>query len=146
MYTIYRVDKVFLKRYNYHKFCFILGESSSIQNFSLTFLKRGGEVMVEDTIRAIRETEDAAGKIAENADEESVKIIAEAETKAKAIKEDAFKAATQAAKDAMSAEKERGDKEIEAAMAKVNDEIAQLKADAAGKEASAIAEVIASLV
>ena len=102
--------------------------------------------MVEETIKAIKETEREAEEIVKYADTDCTSILEKASADAGRIKEEAEAEAKAKAKASLQAAKEAGETEAEKALAEVETEIASLKEAARQKEGDAISAVIAELV
>lgn len=102
--------------------------------------------MVEETIKTIKETESEAEEILKAADVTCTLILEKAAASANEIKEQAEEKAKEKAKAALSAAKDAGDISTREALARVDEEIAELKKAAQAKEKEAIDSVIAELV
>lgn len=102
--------------------------------------------MVEETIKTIKETESEAEEILKAADVTCTSILEKAAVSANEIKEQAEEKAKEKAKAALSAAKDAGDIFTREALARVDEEIAELKKAAQAKEKEAIDSVIAELV
>lgn len=102
--------------------------------------------MVEETIKTIKETESEAEEILKAADVTCTSILEKAAASANEIKEQAEEKAKEKAKAALSAAKDAGDISTREALARVDEEIAELKKAAQVKEKEAIDSVIAELV
>lgn len=113
---------------------------------SFSNCERGGEGMVEETIKTIKETENEAEEIIKKADATCTTLLEEAEASAKEMKEKAETQAKEKAQAALNAAKEAGEHSMQEALGQVEGEIADLKKAAETKEAEAIAAVIAGLV
>lgn len=101
--------------------------------------------MVEETIRAIRETEKQADGIVENARRESERIRKEAEERSAKIREEIIKNAQAEAGDEAEKARLQGAETEQRAKSGYEEEIAALKASAAGKEKEAV-EMVLSLL
>ncbi len=119
----------------------IFYDSNILTSDSMTSkdLGRGGEQMVEETIRTIKETENEAEEIIKKADAAYTEILEKA-------KADAAEMVKSEAAAALEAAKEAGRKSEQEAMDSVDREIAALKKDALAKESEVVAAVIAELV
>lgn len=102
--------------------------------------------MVEETIKAIRETEREAEELLKAAGEQCGAILDEAQAQAKNLKEETKVQAQEKAKAALDMEKKIGEDSIQAALAEVESEAKTLKEGAKAKEGDVIAAVIAELV
>ena len=102
--------------------------------------------MVEETIKTIKETESEGEEILKAADVTCTSILEKAAASANEIKEQAEEKAKEKAKAALSAAKDAGDISTREALARVDEEIAELKKAAQAKEKEAIDSVIAELV
>ena len=102
--------------------------------------------MVEETIKTIKETESEAEEILKAADVTCTSILEKAAASANEIKEQEEEKAKEKAKSALSAAKDAGDISTREALARVDEEIAELKKAAQAKEKEAIDSVIAELV
>ena len=83
--------------------------------------------MVEETIKTIKETESEAEEILKAADVTCTSILEKATVSANEIKEQAEEKSKEKAKAALSAAKDAGDISTREALARVDEEIAELK-------------------
>ena len=102
--------------------------------------------MVEETIKTIKETESEAEEILKAADVPCTSILEKAAASANEIKEQSVEKAKEKSKAARSAAKDARDISTREALARVDEEIAELKKAAQAKEKEAIDSVIAELV
>lgn len=102
--------------------------------------------MVEETIKAIKETENEAEEIIKKADATCTAILEDAERSAKEMKEKAEVQAKEKALSALDIAKEAGEVSVQEVLTKVENEIAKLKEVMGAKETEAIEAVIAGLV
>ena len=108
--------------------------------------KGGGQTMVEETIRTIRETEKKADQIVEEAGRQGEKLLAEAEEKAVGLKEEAVRKAKKEAEAAAETEEAKAAEAEAQASRALEEEIGRLKASAREKERAAVDYVISHLV
>ena len=107
--------------------------------------KGGGQTMVEETIRTIRETERQAQKIVEDAQAERERILAEAKERSGQIRDEIIgKAKAEAKAKAEQAEKAAGKLEQEARAA-IAEETEKLKISAGEKKKEAVEAVVSLL-
>ena len=107
--------------------------------------KGGGQTMVEETIRTIRETERQAQKIVEDAQAERERILAEAEERSGQIRDEIIgKAKAEAKAKAEQAEEDAGKLEQEARAA-IAAETEKLKISAGEKKKEAVEAVVSLL-
>lgn len=107
--------------------------------------KGGGQTMVEETIRTIRETERQAQKIVEDAQAERERILAEAKERSGQIRDEIIgKAKAEAKAKAEQAEKAAGKLEQEARAA-IAAETEKLKISAGEKKKEAVEAVVSLL-
>ena len=109
-------------------------------------LGRGGEQMVEETIRTIKETENEAEDIVKKADAAYTEILEKARAEAAEMVSKAEAEAKAKAAADLDAAKEAGRKSEQEAMDSVEKEIASLRNDALSKESDVVSAVIAELV
>lgn len=102
--------------------------------------------MVEETIKTIKETENAAEEIVRKAEATCTDILEKASAEAGNIKERAEAEAKESAATNLDAAKEMGKKSEQEALAEVEKEIASLKAAALSKESEAVSAIIAELI
>jgi vacuolar-type H+-ATPase subunit H len=107
---------------------------------------RGGETMVEETIRLIKEAETEAEKIVLKAEDTAREILENAKSEVEALEKQNETVAREKAKISLEAAKKAGDSAYNEALAGVESEILALKALATQKEGEAVQEVIAQLV
>ena len=106
----------------------------------------GGEDMIEDTIRAVKEAEAKADTLIADAGKQADTIKKEAETQALKLIEDAKEAAKKAVSDALNKARAAGEEKLQAADAEAAKEAEALKAEAAGKKDTAVSAVIDALL
>lgn len=107
--------------------------------------KGGGQTMVEETIRTIRETERQAQKIVEDAQAERERILAEAKERSGQIRDEIIeKAKAEANAKAKQAEEAAGELEQEARAA-IAAETEKLKRSAGEKKKEAVEAVVSLL-
>ena len=107
--------------------------------------KGGGQTMVEETIRTIRETERQAQKIVEDAQAERERILAEAKERSGQIRDEIIgKAKAEAKAKAEQAEEDAGKLEQEARAA-IAAETEKLKLSAGEKKKEAVEAVVSLL-
>ena len=107
--------------------------------------KGGGQTMVEETIRTIRETERQAQKIVEDAQAERERILAEAKERSGQIRDEIIgKAKAEAKAKAEQAEEAAGKLE-QAARAAIAAETEKLKISAGEKKKEAVEAVVSLL-
>lgn len=107
--------------------------------------KGGGQTMVEETIRTIRETERQAQKIVEDAQAERERILAEAKTRSGQIRDEIIgKALAEAKSKAEQAERDGNTAESEARAA-IASETEMLKHSAGEKKKEAVETVVSLL-
>ncbi len=126
----------------------IFYDSNILTSDSMTSkdLGRGGEQMVEETIRTIKETENEAEGIIKKADAACTEILDNAKAEAAEMVGRAEAEAKSEAAAALEAAKEAGRKSEQEAMDSVEKEIATLKKDALAKESEVVSAVIEELV
>ena len=102
--------------------------------------------MVEETIKAIKETENEADEIIRKADATCTEILEKAAKEAKEIKEQAVVNAKKQAETELLQVKEEGENLKKKACEKTEQETEALKALAQGKEEEAVSAVIKALL
>lgn len=107
--------------------------------------KGGGQTMVEETIRTIRETERQAQKILEDAQAESERILADAKTRSEQIRDEIIQKAQAEAKIKAEQAEAAGKAAEEEARASIAQETEKLK-HAAGEKKKQAVETIVSLL
>ena len=107
--------------------------------------KGGGQTMVEETIRTIRETERQAQKIVEDAQAERERILAEAAERSGQIRDEIIGKAKAEAKAKEKQAKEAADKLENEARAAIAAETEKLKSSAGEKKKEAVEAVVSLL-
>jgi vacuolar-type H+-ATPase subunit H len=107
--------------------------------------KGGGQTMVEETIRTIRETERQAQKIVEDAQAERERILAEAKERSGQIRDEIIGKAKAEAKAKAEQAEEAGKKLEEEARAAIAEETEKLKISAGEKKKEAVEAVVSLL-
>ena len=107
--------------------------------------KGGGQTMVEETIRTIRETERQAQKIVEDAQAERERILAEAAERSGQIRDEIIGKAKAEAKAKAEQAEEAGKKLEEEARAAIAEETEKLKISAGEKKKEAVEAVVSLL-
>ncbi len=102
--------------------------------------------MIEETIRAIRETESQAESLVKKADEDCAAILADARAEAERAKAMAQMEANDNANALFAAEREAGERAAREALDETEKDISVLKSNAKAKEGEVISAVIAELV
>ena len=107
--------------------------------------KGGGQTMVEETIRTIRETERQAQKIVEDAQAERERILAEAAERSGQIRDEIIGKAKAEAKAKEKQAEEAADKLENEARAAIAAETEKLKSSAGEKKKEAVEAVVSLL-
>lgn len=107
--------------------------------------KGGGQTMVEETIRTIRETERQAQKIVEDAQAERERILAEAKERSGQIRDEIIGKAKAEAKAKAEQAEEAGKKLEQEARAAIAAETEKLKSSAGEKKKEAVEAVVSLL-
>ncbi|WP_122644760.1 ATPase [Luxibacter massiliensis] len=102
--------------------------------------------MIEETIKAIRETEGKAGAIVKDADAQCKRILEDASREAKELGTELTQKEDKRAEAAMEDAVKKGGEVQKAALAEVENEIKGLKQAALAKEEEAVSLVISQLV
>ena len=109
------------------------------------YTRKGGDKVVQETIKVVQEAEAKADEILKNAGTQCAEIVEAAKGEAKQLKEAKIKEAKDQTQKAMEVSKKESDQAMESVEAGIQKEIAALKKLAAKKEAQAIDAVIAQL-
>lgn len=109
-------------------------------------MKKGGEMMVEETIKTIKETEKEAEELIKNAAATCTEILERAAAEAKELKQKAEMDAKAKADADMKAAVETGEKSAADALKSVEAEITSLKDAVRSKEDEAVVSIISELV
>ena len=110
------------------------------------YYKRGGDQMVEETIKSIRDTEEQAEKQVKDADTKCSEILEQASQEAKQLKETTLQEAKAKAEEKLKSAKAEGEAAMKEALLSVESRITSLKEAAGQKEEEAIKAVIAELI
>ena len=108
--------------------------------------KGGAHIMVEDTIRSIRETEEQADEIVREAEQKSREILAKAEKRAEKASEEILSRAKSEALMTAEQAKTGGERSVEDAEAETEKVVRVLKESALLREKEAVDLVISMLV
>ena len=106
---------------------------------------KGGELMVQETMQAVKEAENKAEQILKAAAEEASAILDQAKVQAQEEKEKQIRAAQEKAASDMAALRSSSEKEWEGQSVESEKDIAALRELASAKEAQAIDLVISKL-
>lgn len=109
-------------------------------------LDEGGEGMVEETIKAVKEAERQAEQLVKEADKKCAEILEAAKGEADQIKKTAIADAKRQADEALAETVKEGKEAAGQAMAEMETQIADLKQTAKTRKKDAIDAVIAKLV
>ena len=118
----------------------------NVSTKNIKALEAVGEKMVEETIKAIKETENEADEIIRKADATCTEILEKAAREAKEIKEQAVANAKKQAETELFQVKEEGETLKKKACEKTEQETEALKALAQGKEEEAVSAVMKALL
>ena len=102
--------------------------------------------MVDKIMKAIRETEASAEKIVEEAETRSKDIVAEAVSNAEVIRQEVFAKKKEEASKNMALAVDKGNAKRAEAIAKIDEDILELKKSSSEKEDKVIDEILKALV
>ena len=109
-------------------------------------LYEGGDILVKDTIQAIKDTEQRAEEMTENARKEAAEIRENAKNEAAEIEKDMIEKARKRAQEALQEARKDADQKLEAAKQAAGEEASLLRDKAGELEKAAVEGVIQKLL